>query len=174
MGVTRYGFTGPMAAYGTFQAKSAAAAAVSSEGVTSMLLMGVGRLWWLVLSLAPAMRRLAVPCMMAVLLVLAPQATDGQTSLVTFETVTVADSAIGFSATTIRPASGTVMTVCTGKLETATIRYRVDGTAPTATVGALVDIGDIVTIRGLAYLTEFRGIRTGGTSGSIDFHCYRQ
>ena len=97
-----------------------------------------------------------------------------QTNRVTFESVTFGASSTGFTATTIRPSGDPVMTVCTGKLETAQIRIRWDGTAPTATVGMLIDVGDLVTVRGLAYLTEFRGIRTGGTSGVIQFHCQRE
>lgn len=47
MAVTRYGFTGPMAAYGTFIAKDAGATP-STEGFSSMLLLGVGHVWWFV------------------------------------------------------------------------------------------------------------------------------
>ena len=99
--------------------------------------------------------------------------TFAQTNVVTFETVTFAATSIGFTAATIRPAGQPVMTVCSGKLETGQIRIRWDGTAPTATVGALIDIGDIVTVRGTPYLDNFRGIRTGASSGTIAFHCHR-
>ena len=96
-----------------------------------------------------------------------------QTSLATFETVTFAASSIGFTAATLRPAGQPNVGTCSGKLETASIRIRYDGTAPTASVGSLVDVGDIITIRGLPHLGAFRGIRTGGSSGIVNFHCYR-
>lgn len=98
-----------------------------------------------------------------------------QTNLVTFENVTIDNTSagIGFTASTITPPGAPIMTVCKGKLETAQIRYRYDGTAPTTSVGALVDIGDVVTITGYAYLQAFRAIRTGGSSGTIQFHCTR-
>lgn len=99
---------------------------------------------------------------------------QAQTNRVTFENITFAGSSLGFTGTTIRPSGEPEMTVCTGKLETAQIRIRWDGTAPTASVGEPVDVGDVLTIRGLAYLTDFRGIRTGATSGVVQFHCQRQ
>jgi len=98
---------------------------------------------------------------------------SAQSGLVTFESITFADSSVGFTATTIRPAGDVDMTVCRGKLETAQIRIRYDGTAPSSTVGMLIDVGDILTIRGLPALSAFRGIRTGGTSGVVQFHCWR-
>lgn len=104
---------------------------------------------------------------------LLPLGGHAQTTRVTFETVTFAGSSIGFTATTIRPSGEPPMTVCSGKLETAQIRFRYDGTAPTTTVGSLADPGDIITIRGLSHLTDFRGIRTGATSGVVAFHCTR-
>ena len=99
---------------------------------------------------------------------------EAQGNVVTFESITFADTAVGFTATTIRPSGEPVMTSCRGKLETGSIRFRFDGTAPTASVGALVDIGDEVEVKGLAYLSRFQGIRTTATSGTIQFHCVRE
>ena len=110
---------------------------------------------------------------LSLLLLVWPLSGDAQTNRVTFETVTFAATSIGFTGTTIQPTGEPVMTVCSGKLETAQIRYRFDGTAPTAAIGALLDVGDVITIRGLAYLRDFRGIRTGASSGVVAFHCTR-
>ena len=52
-------------------------------------------------------------------------------------------------------------------LETAQIRYTLDGTAPTTTVGHLLEIGDTLTIQGRDNIVRFRAIRTGSTSGTI-------
>ena len=119
-------------------------------------------------------RRHLVLVALGALLVALPVGSRAQTNLVTFETVTFAATAIGFTSTTIRPAGGPVMTTCSGKLETAQIRYRYDSTDPTASVGALLDVGDIISITGLSFLNDFRGIRTGATSGVIAWHCNRE
>ena len=100
---------------------------------------------------------------------------QAQSNLVTFETLTFDNTSggVGFTATTIRPGGGPIMQSCSGKLEAGQIRYRYDAGAPTTTVGALADIGDVITIHGLGYLGAFMGIRTGGTSGVVNFHCTR-
>lgn len=116
------------------------------------------------------MRTLA-SLVVAVLLV--SQVASGQVG-VTFETITIADSAIGFTSTTLRPTGGVPMQRCFGKLETAQVRWRYDGTDPTTTIGLLVDIGDVVEISGAAYLQATRFIRTGSVSGVINFQCDRQ
>ena len=118
------------------------------------------------------MRRLVAILLVAGVCVLL-EPLEAQTNRVAFETVTFADTAIAFTVTTIHPSGGPIMTACTGKLETASIRIRYDGTAPSSTVGMLIDVGDIVTIRGTPYLDDFQGIRTGGTSGVIAFSCTR-
>jgi hypothetical protein len=106
-------------------------------------------------------------------LVVTQQAASGQPSG-TFESITYATAALGFTAATIRPAGRPAMTVCRGKLETAQIRVRDDGTAPTASVGQPIDIGDWVEVNGADALRVFQGIRTGGTSGVIQWRCNRQ
>jgi CO dehydrogenase/acetyl-CoA synthase alpha subunit len=52
-------------------------------------------------------------------------------------------------------------------LETAQIRFTIDGTAPTTTVGHILDIGDILKLDSAEDIAAFRAIRTGGTSGSL-------
>lgn len=90
---------------------------------------------------------------------------------VKYETVTFTNTAVGLTASTLVAANGEALTACVGKLETAQIRIRYDGTAPTTTEGTLVDVGEIVQLTSNAALQAFRGIRTGGTSGIIRFHC---
>ena len=85
------------------------------------------------------------------------------------EAITVASNAIGFTAATIistevEPAKKAVVT-----LETAQIRFRVDGTNPEATVGHLLGVGDTLILEGEDEIRLFRGIRTSATSASI--HC---
>jgi hypothetical protein len=86
-----------------------------------------------------------------------------------FEQLTVAGTAGGFTAATIDAVGGhpqATRAVC--RLETAQIRYRYDGTAATATVGTLLEIGDVLTLDGYDALKVFSAIRTGGTSGVLD------
>lgn len=84
-----------------------------------------------------------------------------------FETITVANSAIGCTAATANPsnAPGAVRAVMT--LETAQIRYRYDGTDPTSTVGHLLEIGETLVLEGADNIRRFKAIRTGSTSGAL-------
>jgi hypothetical protein len=79
-----------------------------------------------------------------------------------FEALSVGATAVEFTAATALSAK-----CATAKVETAQIRYRTDGTDPTATVGVLADVGDIITVYGSADVQAFRAIRTGGTSGTL-------
>ncbi len=78
-----------------------------------------------------------------------------------YESIDVGTAAIGLTASilspdSVAPARGIVLTV-----ETASLRYRIDGGDPTATEGHLLDDGDIVTLYGVNNLYAFRAIRTG-------------
>lgn len=54
------------------------------------------------------------------------------------------------------------------EIETADIRYRVDGGEPTTTVGILAGAGDIITLVGRTELKLFRAIRTTATSATLN------
>lgn len=85
-----------------------------------------------------------------------------------YESITVAATAIGLTATTLEgastgpPALRAVVTV-----ENAEIRIRYDGTDPTATEGHTASPGDSITIEGAEDLRAFRAIRTGAVSGLL-------
>jgi len=79
-----------------------------------------------------------------------------------FESITVAATAIGGTALTYTDATRAEMT-----LETAQIRFRFDGTNPTAAEGHLVEVGDLVILKSAAQIANFKAIRTGGTSGVL-------
>lgn len=86
-----------------------------------------------------------------------------------FEQITVAASSIGFTSATIQAGNGhPQMNKAVCRLETAQIRFRVDGTAPTSSVGTLLEVGDILTLTDPNELQQFRSIRTGATSGLLD------
>ena len=82
-----------------------------------------------------------------------------------YEAITVADTAIGITASTLIANSENyaVLTV-----ETATIRFTTDGTTtPSATVGHLAQPGSKITLDTAKELNAFRAFRTTGTSASI-------
>lgn len=79
-----------------------------------------------------------------------------------YESVTVADSAIGLTALTYVNATKAEMT-----LESGQIRVRKDGTAPTSGEGHLVEIGDIITLESATDIANFKAIRTGTDSGVL-------
>lgn len=85
-----------------------------------------------------------------------------------FEQITVANTAIGFTAAKITPAGLPQATLAQCRLETAQVRFTIDGTTPTSSVGTLLEIGDWLTISGHDSLERFRAIRTGSTSGQLD------
>jgi len=87
------------------------------------------------------------------------------------ETVTVADEAIGITPAIIRPTSGVyngrVAEYARIRAETAQMRFREDGTAPTATVGELFQIGDAHYPESIKALDNLKFIRTGAVSGKV-------
>ena len=83
------------------------------------------------------------------------------------ESITVSNTAIGFTSATISPERRTKPDKAVFVVETAQIRFTVDGSTPTTTVGFLAQIGDIVTINGEGDIKNFRAIRTGATDATI-------
>ncbi len=81
-----------------------------------------------------------------------------------YEAITVAGTAIGLTdADMIASAEDhAILTV-----EDANIRYTVDGTTPTPTVGHLALVGAKITLTSSAELVRFLAIRTGGVSASV-------
>ena len=77
------------------------------------------------------------------------------------EAITVAGTAVGLTAATIVGSNKAVLTV-----EVAPIRFTVDGTTPTASVGHLAQVGDVIKLDSEDELRKFRAIRTGA-SGTI-------
>lgn len=105
--------------------------------------------------------------LLACVLVLAVPVTAQRVT--TYEQITVAASSIGIAS-----ATRAGMAMCSLRLETAQIRWRADGTAPTTTVGTLMEIGDVMTIANILDAMNIRFIRTGGTSGVLNVSCFPQ
>lgn len=103
-----------------------------------------------------------------VALVLVPVMAQAWTYLA-FEQITVGATAIGLTAATINIGGGHPgATAAYCRLETAEIRYTIDGTTPTSTIGTLLEIGEGLSLTGNDALNNFRAIRTGGSSGKLN------
>jgi hypothetical protein len=89
-----------------------------------------------------------------------------------FETITVADTAIGITSTIHTPLGIPQMKVCQLRVEGAEIRIRWDGTAPTSAVGIPVEVLEIVKLESHADITQLRMIRTTGTSATVSVMCW--
>lgn len=84
-----------------------------------------------------------------------------------FEQVTVANTAIGLTSATISQGGGHKQVVAAScRIETAEVRYRFDGTAPTSTVGALLEPGDTIVLTDAVAMKQLQFIRTGSTSAT--------
>ena len=105
--------------------------------------------------------------MKALIIVLALiMATAAWAALPVFESITVANTAIGFTAAIIGSTTDIVTEVdCT--LETAQIRFRVDGTDPTSTEGHILNVGSSIKLTNRAEIAKFKAIRTGAASGAL-------
>ena len=82
-----------------------------------------------------------------------------------FEQITVTDTAIGLTASKINSSPKPKKVIIT--VETAQIRYRMDGTAPTASVGHLANPMDAIVLEGFSQLQNTKFIRKGATSADI-------
>lgn len=81
-----------------------------------------------------------------------------------FETVTVSSTAIGITSTLVTKPSTTEGQSRTAEfalvtVETDSIRYRTDGTNPTAAVGHLLVAGDVLQLDNFDDIRRFRAIR---------------
>src|SRR5690348_12509777 len=90
---------------------------------------------------------------------------SAQITFVTSEQITIDNTTGGvpFTATKISPGGQPQTSAAYCTLETADIRYTVDGSAPTASVGTLWTAGNAIAFSGHEVLAAFKGIRTGST-----------
>lgn len=85
------------------------------------------------------------------------------------ETLTV-DATVG--GVSLTRASGSKY--ASMRLESAQIRFTVDGTAPTTTVGRLMESGEILELESVEEIAGFAAIRTGAVSGSLQVDYSRE
>ena len=102
--------------------------------------------------------------------VLCPQRSDA-VGYIKFVTITVNGSPSRFSSSDINAGGGHLQAnnaQC--RLETAEIRYTLDGTTVTATTGTLLEVGEVLSLSGSDILNKFQAIITTLTSAQLDCH----
>jgi hypothetical protein len=92
----------------------------------------------------------------------------------TFFSLTVSTTAVTIPNAALNPAGQLQINHCSLTLETAQVRYRWDGTAPTAAVGQLLAVGGSIMIESHEDASRIQFIRQGGSDGTIQGHCWRQ
>lgn len=78
-----------------------------------------------------------------------------------FESLTVSSTALGLTEGLSELADIVMLT-----FETNAVRYRLDGQAPTATVGHTLTDGDVLTLTGRFEIDKFQVIRRDGTDAT--------
>ena len=84
---------------------------------------------------------------------------------ISYEAITVSNAVIGFTTALLNAApqpKGAVLT-----LETANIRWRIDGGNPSGAVGHLMATGDSIVLHGAASMYNFKAYRDGGVDGDL-------
>lgn len=84
-----------------------------------------------------------------------------QTKPFAFEQITVSTVAIGFTVATLAEGNYAVVSI-----ETNPIRYRSDGTNPTAAVGHLAAAGTVLEVCGKSAARNFKMIRQGAADAT--------
>ena len=80
-----------------------------------------------------------------------------------FETLTISTAAVSITAGIIdQHHDDALITV-----ETAAVRFRIDGTAPTATVGHILGVGDVLRLRGMGEIGKFQAIRRDASDATL-------
>jgi hypothetical protein len=84
-----------------------------------------------------------------------------------YEAITVADTAIGFTVGTYAPTAGLPAKMVMITVESQPLRYRLDGTAPTASEGHALAANDVRYVVGANNIRKFRMIRSTGSSATV-------
>jgi hypothetical protein len=84
-----------------------------------------------------------------------------------YESLDVAGTAVGWTAATYAPSTNKPAKVAHVVVEGGAIRYRCDGTDPTAAEGMPVEVGGVFTVLGALNIKRFRAIRRDGVSAIL-------
>ena len=113
--------------------------------------------------------RFALACLVAAVVWVAMSVPHAQGPTVNYFSITVDNTSGGVA---IGASTLTGMAACMAVLETAEVRYRFDGTAPTSTTGVLHWPTSALTITRIEFWRALRLIRTGSTSATLSGHCW--
>jgi hypothetical protein len=88
-----------------------------------------------------------------------------------YEVVTVGAAAVGLSAGKIKPESGPYANMSARaallSLEEGDMRFRLDGTPPTAADGHYLTSGDTLVLTGTQAMEQFQAVRAGEAGGTL-------
>lgn len=106
---------------------------------------------------------------LALAILLLASAASAQWAYLRFYQLTVDNTSggVSFPSSVVNPSGGTQAARVTCTLEDAAIRYTVDGTTPTTTVGMPWSVGETLTIQGNAAVGNLKAIRTTSTDGVL-------
>lgn len=82
-----------------------------------------------------------------------------------FEALSVSTAAVGFTAATVGNRAHAHVLV-----EDAAVRYRTDGTDPTASVGTPLEVGDQLKLNNARDIANIRFIRRDGVDATLNSH----
>ncbi len=88
-----------------------------------------------------------------------------------FQSITVSNTAIGFTYTSYIVSTYRNYENCFCTLEVAPIRIRMDGTVPTITEGHLFNPGDGFSLEKTNDIQNFKAIRTTSTDAKLKCSC---
>lgn len=107
------------------------------------------------------MKKILIALVAALLVAAAPLAQTG-----TYEQLTVSSTAVPITAATTTGMAG-----CLVRVQDAQVRFRFDGTVPTASVGTPLEVGDVFTFTNIAQARAARFIRTA-TDAKLNVNCW--
>lgn len=81
-----------------------------------------------------------------------------------YESISVTGTAVGFTSATIVPTGQVSARAAECTTETASIRYRYDGTSPTSSEGHVVATDSSFTVYGINNIRRFRAIAVSATA----------
>ena len=86
-------------------------------------------------------------------------------AVIGFEALSVAGTAVGLTAATVGVANHAHI-----RVEVAAVRFRADGTVPTATVGTPLEVGDVLELAERDSLSGIQFIRRDGVTATLSCH----
>ena len=90
-----------------------------------------------------------------------------------FEALSVAGAATALTAATLAPADGTPAICAFVQCQVAAVRWRADGTDPTAAIGTNLEVGDEIAIWGKSDIDSIRFISRDGGTATLAVHYAR-